>query len=77
MAPGKYEADGTLTIRDKTVPTKLEFSFDEYSDKEAVAKGKTILRRNDFGIGQGEWKKTDEVKDEVELTFTLKAIKTN
>src|SRR5690606_38063937 len=55
---GRFEADGTLTIRDKKAPVKLNFTLDEYSETSALAKGSTIIRRNDFGVGQGDWAKT-------------------
>jgi len=74
-ATNEYEAVGDLTIRDKKVPVKLKFTLDDYSAKAATAKGSTMLSRNAFGIGQGDWQKTDVVKDEVEVTFTIKATK--
>ena len=68
-----YQADGNLTIRDKTIPTTLTFTLDEYTPTKAHVSGKTLLKRSDFGIGRGEWAKTDDVKDEVTVTFTLSA----
>lgn len=70
-----YEANGTLTLRDKTLPLKLHFTFEKYSDKEAVVTGRAILKRTEFGVGQGEWKKTDGVKDDVEINFKIEATK--
>lgn len=69
-----YEANGTLTMRDKTLPVVLTFVLEEYSKTKARVKGTTILRRTLFGIGQGEWKKTDEIKDDVQINFTLNAV---
>lgn len=70
-----YEANGKLTLRDKTLPLKLHFTFEKYSDKEAVVTGHAGIKRIEFGIGQGEWKKTDAVKDMVEINFKIEAIK--
>lgn len=70
-----YEADGKLTLRDKTLPLTLYFTFEKYTDKEAVVIGHAILKRTDFGVGQGEWKKTDGVKDLVEIHFKIEAKK--
>jgi polyisoprenoid-binding protein YceI len=66
-----YKAEGKLTIRDKIVPTTLAFSLLEYSKTAARVKGETTLKRTEFGVGQGDWKKTDEVKDEVKVDFVL------
>jgi polyisoprenoid-binding protein YceI len=70
-----YQAKGTLTIRDKTVPITLQFTLDEYTQTKAHATGGTVLKRTAFGIGTGEWSKTDEVKDDVKVDFTLSAVK--
>lgn len=68
-----YQATGDLTIRDKTIPTTLQFTLDEYSTNNAHVKGTAQLKRLDFGVGQGEWKSTDEVKNEVQINFNLSA----
>jgi|SRR6185312_1198091 len=68
-----YQANGTLTIRDKTAPIMLTFVMEEYSKSHARAKGTATLQRTTFGVGQGEWAKTDEIKDEVKINFTLAA----
>lgn len=68
-----YQATGTLTIRDKTQPVVLTFTLPEYSKTKALAKGETTLKRSTFGVGKGEWAKTDEIKDEVKVEFVLAA----
>lgn len=70
-----YQANGTLTIRDKTVPITLHFTLDEYTETKAHATGGTMLKRTAFGVGTGEWSKTDEVKDDVEVNFVLSAVR--
>lgn len=67
----QYQAKGSLTIRDKTLPVTLTFSFTEYSKTKALVKGSTTLKRTLFGIGQGEWTSTDEVKDDVQVNFVI------
>lgn len=49
-APDGYVADGTLTIRDQTVPLKLFFSL-QIVDDTAEMQASTALDRRDFGIG--------------------------
>lgn len=70
-----YEADGMLTIRDKTQPEKLMFTLEEYTQNKARIKGSTTIKRIAFGIGQGEWADTKSVKDDVRMEFTISAVK--
>ncbi len=70
-----YEAQGSLTIRDKTIPVTLQFTLEDYSATTALAKGHTQLKRTAFGVGQGEYAKTDDIKDDVSVDFVLAAQK--
>ncbi|MDR3476876.1 MAG: YceI family protein [Gammaproteobacteria bacterium] len=69
----KYTAEGTLTIREKTVPVTVAFTLEKYTDQDAFVKGTASLKRTAFGIGKGEWAKTDAIKDDVLVDFTLSA----
>lgn len=68
-----YQAIGTLTIRDKSAPVTLIFTAEETADGMAIVEGNTVLKRSTFGVGQGEWASTDEVKDEVKVNFKIVA----
>lgn len=70
-----YQAKGTLTIRDKTQPIVLNFSQQEYSQTKAKMTGNTTIKRTAFGVGQGEWSDTKAVKDDVQVNFTVSAIR--
>jgi len=70
-----YQAEGMLTIRDKTLPVTLTFNQQEYSSTKAVMKGKTVIKRTAFGVGQGEWADTKAIKDDVQIDFIVSAIK--
>jgi len=70
-----FQVNGTLTIRDKTVPTVLKLTQEKFSATEAKFTGSTTLKRTAFGIGSGEWSKTDDVKDDVTVQFTVSATK--
>lgn len=70
-----FEAVGTLTIRDQTQPVTISFKAQPLSKSQVLVTGETTIKRNSFGVGQGDWKSTDEVKDEVKVGFTLKAEK--
>lgn len=71
----RYKANGALTIRDKTLPIELDFTLDEYSAEKAQAKGTATLQRTAFGVGQGEWASTEDVKDKVDINFIITAMK--
>lgn len=70
-----YQANGTLKIRDKEIPISVAFVVLESSNNKARVKGTTVVKRSLFGIGQGEWASTDEVKDEVKVDFDIIAVK--
>jgi len=70
-----YQAEGNLTIRDKTVPVTLQFTLEEYQNTKALIKGTTTLKRTAFGVGRGEWAKTDAVKDNVQVNFVLAVVR--
>ena len=70
-----YEAKGDLTIRNKTLPITITFNVVEMTDTKAKVMGSTLIKRNAFGVGQGEWSSTDEVKDDVKINFTLSVVK--
>ncbi len=70
-----YQAKGTLTIRDKSVPVILNFTSSFPSENKGIVQGSTSFKRNAFGIGQGEWASTDQIKDEVTVNFKVSAMK--
>lgn len=70
-----YQAEGMLTLRDKTLPINVAFTVAQFSTTSLQLKGNAQLKRSDFGVGQGEWAKTDAIKDEVKIDFTVSAVK--
>lgn len=72
---GGYEAEGALTIRGVTRDAKVPFTFREATEGGAAVAymaGKTVVRRLDFGVGQGDWKATDQAGNEVTVSFALR-----
>ncbi len=70
--PGKLEVSGKLTIKGKTT----EVSFPMSVKKEGavqVFEGNLPIRRLTFNIGDGEWKDTSVVADEVVIRFRVLA----
>lgn len=70
-----YQVKGTLTIRDKTLPVALMITQEEYTQNKGKVKGTATIQRTSFGVGQGEWADTKAVKDDVNINFTVTAVK--
>ena len=68
---GKYTAVGKLTLRDVTKDVPIEFAF-QSDASGAWLKGGAALKRLDFGVGQGDWKSTEWVGNDVKVQFALK-----
>ncbi|HEY5667115.1 MAG TPA: YceI family protein [Gammaproteobacteria bacterium] len=66
---GTFVAHGNLTIKGKTLPTDMTFSFDQSGDS-AEFEGTMAINRFDFNVGQG-WNDTYMVGKDVEVTISL------
>lgn len=70
-----FEAVGKLTIRDVTRDVRVPFTFRTATENGAAVgymSGKTTLHRLDYGVGQGDWKATDQVGNDVGVAFALR-----
>jgi polyisoprenoid-binding protein YceI len=70
-----YEAVGKLTIRGATHDARVPFAFRTATENGAAVgymSGKTSVRRLDYGVGQGDWKATDQVGNDVVVSFALR-----
>jgi Uncharacterized conserved protein len=66
----KFGAVGKLTLRGVTREVPIEFTFE--TDKSgAWLKGSGTVKRLDFGVGQGEWKDTQSIANEVQVRYAL------
>lgn len=74
LQDNRYEAQGMLTIRGQAVPLTLHITLAEYQPDAAHVTGDTTLNRTAFGVGQGEWKNTDVVEDNVKVHFDIHAV---
>lgn len=70
-----YSAKGNLTIRDKTVPVILNFTSSFPNENKGIVEGSTVIKRSAFGVGQGQWTSTEEIKDDVTVKFKVSATK--
>ncbi|HBD7060331.1 TPA: YceI family protein [Legionella pneumophila] len=70
-----YQAKGILTIRDKSEPVTLTFTSEQPDANKGIVVGNTTIKRTQFGVGQGDWSSTKEIKDEVTINFKVVGIK--
>lgn len=74
VGKGRYVANGTLTLHGQRKPLALRFALKVDGDR-ATANGSAILRRLAFNVGEAEWSATDQLKDEVGVSFSLRAVR--
>jgi len=65
-----YSAVGALTLHGVTKDVPIDFQFVSAAGQSKI-EGTAKLKRLEFGVGQGDWKSTEWVKDEVKVTFSL------
>jgi polyisoprenoid-binding protein YceI len=72
LGGGRYQAIGTLTLRGVTKPLTLPFTL-VITGPDAKMNATLGLNRLAFGVGQGEWAKTEVIPSTVNLTISLTA----
>lgn len=72
IAPGRYEADGTLDMRGRNLPVKLVFDLKIDGDMARMS-GRAMLKRLDFGIGKKSDANGALVSLDIPLQITLVA----
>lgn len=70
--PGRFVAHGQLSLRGVSRPLDLPFRLKIVGDRAEVS-GVTSLDRTAFGVGQGEWKSTDQIPAKVTVRIALTA----
>lgn len=71
---GVYEADGTLTIRGVSRPLQLRFVAepDAEQSERMHLHGSVSIRRLDFELGQGEWRSTTWIRNDVTISYSVR-----
>ncbi len=70
-----YDAVGKLTLRGVSRDTHVPFTLrtaTEQGKSVSYLTGKTTIKRLEFGVGQGDWKSTEWVGDEVTITYSVR-----
>ncbi|HMM55944.1 MAG TPA: YceI family protein [Candidatus Desulfobacillus sp.] len=70
LGPGRLEAAGKLTIKGISREVVAPVSYRTEGGRQ-VFEGALPIRRLQFNIGEGEWKDTSTVADEVEIRFRI------
>jgi polyisoprenoid-binding protein YceI len=73
LGGNKYEAIGTLSIRDVKKDVRLPFTLD-IAGNTATANGTLPLIRTDYGVGQGDWATGQWVGLDVDVTLHIVAM---
>lgn len=68
------EAVGRLTIRGVTRPLRLPLTL-RPGPAGLELTGQVTIRRLDFGIGQGDWRSTESIGDEVQVRYKVLLVK--
>ena len=71
IAAGRLEVAGKLTIKGRTVDVNVPLNVRSDGSGANVFEGGVPIRRLAFGIGEGEWKDTGLLADEVVVKFKL------
>ncbi|MES2105830.1 MAG: YceI family protein, partial [Pseudomonadota bacterium] len=71
-ANGKLDVTGKLTIKGKTVDASFPLTVKKEGSTQ-VFEGSLPIKRLAFNIGEGEWKDTSMVADEVVIKFHVVA----
>ena len=67
---GKLEVTGNLTIKGKTVVVSFPLNI-KTEGKSTSFEGSLPIKRLTFNIGEGDWKDTDMIADEVVIKFKV------
>ncbi len=69
---GKLNVTGNLTIKGKTAPVSFPLTVKAEGGKQ-VFEGQLPIKRLTYNIGEGEWKDTSMVADDVVIKFRVAA----
>jgi polyisoprenoid-binding protein YceI len=72
-ANGSLEAVGKLTLRGVTRDLRLPLKIVRTAMGLELS-GETAIKRLDYGVGQGDWKSTESVGDEVQVQYKVSLI---
>lgn len=72
LGKDQYEVAGKMSIKGRTVDARAPATFRQ-DGRNAVFEGSFVLKRADYGIGEGIWADFGTVANEVQIRFRLVA----
>ncbi len=72
LGKDQYEVAGKMSIKGRTVEARAPATF-RHEGRNAVFEGSFVLKRADYGIGEGIWADFGTVANEVQIRFRLVA----
>ncbi|MDT3708355.1 MAG: YceI family protein [Thiobacillus sp.] len=72
LGNNRYEMRGTLTLKGKSREMVIPLSY-QPGKNAATFDGRFVLKRLDFGIGEGMWADVSTVANEVKVNFRIAA----
>lgn len=73
LGGGRYEVRGPLVIKGRTHDITAPFTVRADAGGGSVFEGTFSIRRLQYNVGEGVWKHTDVVADEIQVRFRLYA----
>ncbi len=70
LGGGRFEAHGPLTIKGKTAEITAPFTYKEDAGT-GIFEGVFTIKRLQYNIGEGAWKDTYTVADDVQIKFRI------
>lgn len=71
LGQDRFELNGNLTIRNQTKPVQFPVTLTREANGTARLDGRLIIRRLDYGLGQGQWAGTGTVANDVTVQLKL------
>jgi polyisoprenoid-binding protein YceI len=72
LGANRYEVTGRMSIKGRTLDAKTPATFSQ-AGNSGVFEGSFILKRADYGIGEGMWADFGTVANEVQIRFRMTA----
>lgn len=70
LADNRFEIEGRLELKGRTHDLRVPVALARYGNS-ASATGSFVIRRLDYGVGDGEWADTSLVANDVQVRFRL------
>lgn len=71
LGSNKYEAKGTLSIRNRVRDIVVPFAIQNQTDGKALVTASFVIKRSEFGIGGGMWNEGGVVSEEIPVSVRL------